>query len=76
MKNKHLSEIKFKKKDKVKSYLKPCPFCGKEPSICLDNYFESKNWIIWCSNNNCKVESFAEEPSKKEVIRYWNERTE
>lgn len=42
--------------------LKPCPFCGREPSIERDKF---KNWLIWCCGERHEANIYAR--TKKEA---------
>jgi Lar family restriction alleviation protein len=53
--------------------LKPCPFCGKRPTILYDN--SGKFWEIVCLDSICVMT--VETPywnSEKEAIAVWNKR--
>lgn len=50
--------------------LKPCPFCGGEAIVDMDEdwYWD---WHAWCFNCNCDIGHYA---TKKEAIEAWNRR--
>lgn len=49
-----------------KPKLKPCPFCGEQPSSDIID--------IWCKNDNCKIHLRTVSPNKSKAIRAWNRR--
>lgn len=57
------------KGESEQALIKPCPFCGDEPT--LESYFyDSENWYVKCQNCFAIVES----SSKEKVIQKWNTR--
>lgn len=56
--------------------LKPCPFCGGNPTLVSENAFEDGTvWQIYCSNDDCPVQpattgSFFQD----ETLSDWNTR--
>lgn len=59
-----------------KATLKPCPFCGGNPTLVSENAFEDGTiWQIYCSNDDCLVQpattgSFFQD----ETLSDWNTR--
>ena len=58
--------------------LKPCPFCGKKPSVVKRRFDdESDNYTVKCANTRCGV--FVEtiwRSKKEESIKTWNKRAD
>lgn len=60
--------------------LKPCPFCGKSPTIFYssgkhDSYSEGPDlWQIACDNCDLAMDGETEESDKIILIEKWNRR--
>lgn len=50
--------------------LKPCPFCGLEPTTWIDNQYQDR-FVIECSD--CQIQK-RDEYSFEEAAKYWNKR--
>ena len=52
--------------------LKPCPFCGKIPTI---EFYKNEWYGIACENEKCKIQpNTAWLKKRANVIREWNRR--
>ena len=57
--------------------LKPCPFCGSQPSIILFAK-ENSSWHVYqvmCFSCNVKPKIFGRSLTKARAIEAWNRRT-
>lgn len=71
----HIKGIKSIKAEEVKDEvdeMKPCPFCGGDPSgLATDiNYAGPTTYHVSCSNRECGLRFSAE--SKKKMKENWN----
>lgn len=58
--------------------LKPCPFCGGQPTLSERKSYSNTKWYrVICLNSMCLIcPSTAEFEDKENAIRAWNRRTE
>jgi hypothetical protein len=55
--------------------LKPCPFCGKIPTVRFINVLE-KYWVE-CDNKKCRIQPCTDAHKfKSVVVREWNRRVD
>lgn len=55
--------------------LKPCPFCGKQPTLIHPEY-PGEDYVIGCYECCCGFSyERARDPDKQKVIAAWNRRT-
>ena len=60
---------------KMKSNLKPCPFCGAIPTLEYGNGINK--WWISCINEKCRIQPTTDAHiNKGVVVREWNKRVE
>ena len=60
---------------KMKSNLKPCPFCGAIPTLEYGNGINK--WWISCQNEKCRIQPTTDAHiNKGVVVREWNKRVE
>lgn len=58
--------------------LKPCPFCGSIPFICVNKYrHDQLTYSVKCSNSACDIIPFTYECSDEtQVVSDWNKRVD
>jgi len=53
--------------------LKPCPFCGAEPTMSWEHYLSGDEFYIRCENEKCLGASFQDADAEK-AMDQWNTR--
>ena len=53
---------------------KPCPWCGKKPTVWRDTVFGGENWRVECENEKCHVNPCALGDTRAEAIANWDTR--
>lgn len=57
------------RESRMKTELKPCPFCGGEARIACDCSIDK--WEIFCGQCHCTLKMFAE---REDAVIAWNTR--